>query len=251
MTTCNCCTLLRAALKNRQQEIGIRAGSNLAANLLIGTFASSGVYDGTAAIASVNFANYGTTPLTDGVAPALVSAGTLDKAVVGVRFSEPVTKASATVLANYSVTQGAGAQAVVVTAAKMGIGADAVYLTVTGLTNNVFIVKVIGGVQDVAGNTIAPNTQVVARALNWNHADIGYFKDTTIRPSPGDDPYNIGQAVMVSSDENPEIEIIGDVRCDAIIGAEIDAEIAIVEDRVAEHGIADSGRVCRADEHTV
>ena len=181
----------------------------LPANLLIGTFASSGVYDGTAAIASVNFANYGTTPLSDGVAPTLVSAGTLDKAVVGVRFSEPVTKATATVLANYSVTQGAGAQAVVVTAAKMGIGADAVYLTVTGLTNNVFIVKVIGGVQDVAGNTIAPNTQVVARALNWNHADIGYFKDTTIRPSPGDDPYNIGQAVMVSSDENPEIEIIG------------------------------------------
>jgi hypothetical protein len=181
----------------------------LPADLILGPFASAGVYDGAAANAVVNFANYGNTPVSDGVVPALVSAGTLDKAVVGVRFSEPVTKATATVLANYSITQGGGAQPVVVTAAKMGIGADAVYLTVTGLTNNIFVVKVNGGVQDVAGNTIAPNTQVLARALNWNHADIGYFSDTTARPKPGDDPYNIGQAVMVSSDENPEIEIIG------------------------------------------
>jgi hypothetical protein len=181
----------------------------LPATLLVGAFASSGTYDGTTATAKVGFDNYSTTPLSDATPPALLSAGTLDKAVVGVRFSEPVAKATATVLANYSITQGAGAQPVTVTAAKMGIGADAVYLTVTGLTNDNFIVKVIGGVQDVAGNTIAPNTQVAARALNWNHADIGYFSDTTARPKPGDDPYNIGQAVMVSSDENPEIEIIG------------------------------------------
>ncbi len=178
----------------------------LPASLVVGPFAGSGTY---ATIANVQFANYGNTPLTDATPPALVSAGTLDKAVVGVRFSEPVTKATATVLANYTITQGAGAQPVVVNSAKMGIGADAVYLSVSGLTNDIFVVKVIGGVQDVAGNTIAPNTQVLAKALNWNHADIGYFRDTTLRPSPGDDPYNIGQAVMVSSDENPEIEIIG------------------------------------------
>jgi hypothetical protein len=85
-----------------------------------------------------------------------------------------------------------------------------VYLTVSGLTADTFTVKVIGGVKDTAGNLIAPNSQVAARALNWNAIDIGNIQHPSPRvPTPGDDPYRVGKSVMVSSDENPEVEVVG------------------------------------------
>jgi len=172
--------------------------------LLVGPHAASGT---AGAIASVQFANYGANVVNDTTPPKLVSAGTLDKKVVGVKFSKLVSSATASTLANYSIDQ--SGSPVTITAAKLGIGADSVHLTVTGLTNNNFTVTVLGGIQDTVGNPIAAGSQVSARALNWNHADIGYFNDTSARPQPGDDPYTVGAAVMVSSDENPEIEIIG------------------------------------------
>jgi len=159
-------------------------------------------------MATVKFANYGATAVNDTTPPRLVSAGALDKAAVGVRFSELVSSATAERVANYSVTQPGGG-AVTIAGAKSGIGGDTMYLSVTGLTNDTFSVTVLAGVQDTAGNAIAPNSQVAARALNWNHADIGYFNDASARPQPGDDPYNVGEAVMISSDDNPEIEIVG------------------------------------------
>ena len=177
----------------------------LPANLLVGPYAASGAFGATA---TVNFSDYGNTPLNDAIAPALVSAGTLDKKVVGVKFSEPVKSSTATVLANYQVTQAVGG-AVTISSAQLGISGDAVYLSVSGLTADNFTVKVIGGIQDTAGNTISPNVEVAARALNWNHDDQGYIQNTANRPQPGDDPGTVGQAVMISSDENPEVEIVG------------------------------------------
>ena len=172
--------------------------------LIVGPYAASGAV-GT--IATVNFANYGDTPLSDAIAPTLVSAGTLDKKVVGVKFSEAVKSSAATVLANYQVTQVGGP--VTITSAQLGIAGDAVYLSVSGLTADTFSVNVIGGIQDTAGNAITPNQTVAAKALNWNHDDQGYIQNTAVRPQPGDDPGTVGQAVMISSDENPEVEIVG------------------------------------------
>lgn len=177
----------------------------LPATMVVGPYAASGAI-GT--IATVGFASYGATPLNDAISPALVSAGTLDKKVVGVKFSEAVNSTTAKVIANYQVTQAVGGP-VTITSVKPGISGDAVYLAVTGLTADTFTVKVVGGIQDTAGNTISPNVQVAARALNWNHGDQGYIQDTTNRPKPGDDPGTVGQAVMISSDENPEVEIVG------------------------------------------
>lgn len=178
----------------------------LPANLLVGPYAASGTI-GT--IATVNFSSYGNTPVADAIAPVLVSAGTLDKTVVGVRFSEPVRSSTATLIANYSITQ--VGSPITITGAKMGINGDSVHLSVSGLTNDNFTVKVVGPIQDSAGNTITliPNPQVAARALNWNHGDIGFIQNPASRPTVGDDPGTVGQAVMISSDENPEIEIIG------------------------------------------
>ena len=173
----------------------------LPASLLVGPYASSST---AGVLTTVSFANYGATPTADTEVPKLISAGTLDKKVVGVRFSETVESSSALKLDNYEITQTGGA-AVTVTSAKMGISGDAVHLTVQGLVSDTFAVKVIGGVKDSAGNAIAANTAVTARALNWNHNDIGLIIDPDNRPSVGDDPGTVGQAVMTSSDENPEI----------------------------------------------
>ena len=173
--------------------------------LYVGPYAASATAGLTATVA---FTNYGNTVLNDAIKPTLVSAGTLDKKLVGVRFSEPISSATAKVLANYQVTQAVGG-AVTITGVKQGIAADAVYLSVSGLTSDTFTVTVTGGIQDTAGNTITAPVSVTAKSLNWNHSDLGYIQNTASRPKAGDDPGMVGQAVMVSSDENPEIEIVG------------------------------------------
>lgn len=170
------------------------------AKVFVGVYAGAGTVD---TKATVQFASYGPTPLNDSIAPRLVSAGTIDKKMVGVRFSEPVDSSTATVKANYGLSQGT------ISDVKMGIGGDSVYLTVTGLTADNFSVTVVGGVKDTAGNLIAANSVVQARALNWNAVDIGAIQNPNNRPTVGDDPYRVGRSVMVSSDENPEIEVVG------------------------------------------
>jgi hypothetical protein len=170
------------------------------AKVFVGTFAAAGQEGYKATVA---FANYGATPLNDVIPPRLVSAGTVDKKLVGVRFSEPVGSATAANVANYKLSEGN------ITGVKMGIGGDAVYLEVTGLASDSFSVTVLGGVRDTAGNLIAANSVVQARALNWIAEDIGAIQNPTSRPTVGDDPYRVGRSVMVSSDENPEIEVVG------------------------------------------
>lgn len=226
------------------------------AQLLVGAFAASGT-EGT--MATVQFASYGATPLNDTTAPKLVSAGTLDKKMVGVKFSEMVASATATVAANYVVNQG-GAP-VTINAVKMGIGGDAVYLNVSGLTSDTFTVTVVGGVKDTAGNSIAANTSVAARALGWNAIDLGNIQNPSNRPTPGDDPYRVGQSVMVSSDENPEVEVVGGgsnqwnpgdyvhyIHRNAPLSGNFDVTIAVSRfDRsVRQGGYSNSGLMLRA-----
>lgn len=175
---------------------------NLPETVLVGTFASPDSADGTSAVRA-EFAAYGDTPFQDvGGAPTLVSVGTIDNKVVGVKFSEPVDSITATDLSNYTISSGA------LVSARMGIGGNTVYLTVAGLTAPSFEVTV-KGVVDLAGIAIASGAKATGRKSDWISTDIGYIQDPANRPTPGDDPYVVGQAVAVSSDPNPEVEIIG------------------------------------------
>ncbi len=181
------------------------------ATLLVGAYAFSASYEviddipsGGTNLAVATFTNYGPTVISDTSRPTLVSAGTIDKQVIGVKFSEILNAASAVIPANYQLSQGS------VTGARLGIGGDSVYLTVTGLTSDTFEVTVLGGVTDAAGNAIAANSTVAGRASGWVSSDVGLIQDPEARPLPGDDPYRVGEAVAVSSgDTETEIEIVG------------------------------------------
>lgn len=165
----------------------------------VGAYASAGT-EGTQA--AVGFATYGTVPVNDITPPRLVSAGTIDKKLVGVKFSEPVKFSTAKNKANYRLSQGT------INNILSGISGDAVYLEVSGLTDDNFSVTITGGIQDTAGNLIAANSVAQARALNWNSIDLGRIQNPNNRPTPGDDPYRVGRAVAISSDENPEVEVV-------------------------------------------
>jgi hypothetical protein len=177
--------------------------------LLVGAYAFSASYNaqdqtGGQNLATVEFSNYGKTVLNDNTAPALVSAATMGKKVVGVKFSEPVASAGALVAANYTLSEGT------VTAVQGGIGGDSVYLTVSGLTADVFDVTV-NNVTDTAGNALPAGSKITGRSSAWKSADIGLIQsgNPDVRTA-GDDPYRIGQAVAVASGSTEtEIEIIG------------------------------------------
>ncbi|MBN8247206.1 MAG: immunoglobulin domain-containing protein, partial [Verrucomicrobia bacterium] len=181
------------------------------ATLLVGTYAFSasytvveGVGSGGENLATALFSNYGNAVVSDSTPPALVSVGTTDKKVVGVKFSEPVNSASAVLPINYKLSEGT------VASVRMGIGGDSVYLTVNGLTADTFTVTVLGGVTDTSGNPIAANSSAVGKNSNWSSADVGLIQTPEARPTPGDDPYRTGLAVAVSSEETEtEVEIIG------------------------------------------
>ncbi len=173
--------------------------------LLVGCYAAASKEGATA---SAQFMNYTNVDLADHTPPRLVSAGTLDKKVVGVKFSETIRSTTASVLANYTVLNSNNSPATV-TAAKVGIEGDAAYLAVSGLLSDTFTVRVNGGISDSAGNVIVASTSVTGKVSLWVSEDIGFFQDPANRPSVGDDPIRVGQAVAVSSDENPEIEIVG------------------------------------------
>lgn len=193
--------------------IGERYSTTTPGTVLVGTYAFSAGYDvnaqtGGNTLAVASFSSYGNTPITDTVAPALVSVGSTDGKTVGVKFSKVVDSSSAVLPLNYKLSQG------FVTGAKLGIGGDSVYLTVSGLSSPTFTVTVLGGVADRSGNTIAANSSASGKISNWKSTDIGNIQnlvDSTMpRPSPGDDPYLPGQAVAVSSgDTETEIEVVG------------------------------------------
>jgi hypothetical protein len=152
------------------------------AKLLVGTYAAAALNpnDATAnpsgllARTAVKFADYKTVDLGDLVPPALVSVGSLDKKTVGVKFSEPVSSATATNKANYTLSQGT------VASVRQGIGGDAVYLTVTGLTADTFSVTV-NGVKDPAGNALAAST-AQGKVVSWVSQDVGSIQNPNQRP---------------------------------------------------------------------
>lgn len=170
------------------------------ATVFFGTFAAPDDASGSL-VAVAEFANYGPPAVTDTTAPVAVSAGTLDGRTVGVKFSEPVSTPSATDRLKYTLSQGT------VLSVRPGISGDTVYLTVAGLTASTFTVSV-SGVVDLHGNPVAATT-LNARRSAWTSTDIGYIQDPVFRPTLGDDPYVAGSAVAVSSDTNPEVEIVG------------------------------------------
>lgn len=169
--------------------------------VLIGAFAAPDYIEGTSK-AIAEFADYGDVVIEDNEAPRLVSVGTIDLRTIGVKFSEPVSSATATQASNYSLSQGS------VVSARSGISGNTVYLTVEGLSSETFTVTV-NGVTDLAGNAVAAGSTASGRKSNWISTDIGYIQNPESRPTPGDDPYLPGLAVAVSSDPNPEVEIIG------------------------------------------
>ena len=184
--------------------------AQMPAKLLVGTYSFSasyvvteGVGSGGTNLAVGSFSNYGDTAVVDSIAPRLVSVGTLDKKTIGVKFSEAVGSATALTSGNYTLSQGT------VSSVRPGINGDSVYLSVSGLTSDSFTVTV-NNVKDTAGNTIAANSSAPGKAANWSSADIGYIQDPANRPTPGDDPYRVGQAVAISSgDTETEIDIVG------------------------------------------
>ncbi|RYD37876.1 MAG: hypothetical protein EOP86_02350 [Verrucomicrobiaceae bacterium] len=169
--------------------------------ILFGTFAAPDNADGSS-LAVAQFADYGDVIATDTVPPELLSVGTIDKKIIGVKFSEPVDSLSAAPFGNYTLSEGT------VTGVRTGIGGNTVYLNVAGLTADTFTVSV-SGVVDLAGNAVAPGSTASGRRSDWTATDIGYIQDPANRPTLGDDPYPVGQSVAVSSDANPEVEIIG------------------------------------------
>ncbi len=92
----------------------------------------------------------------DTVPPTLVSALNLGLAMVRVVFSEPVEPASATNLANYSISGG-----VTISNAVLAADGQSVLLTVSPLTYGLGYTQTVSNVRDLAAapNTIAPNSK--------------------------------------------------------------------------------------------
>lgn len=171
------------------------------ATILFGTFA---LPDDAAAssVAIAEFAGYGPVATAETVPPLLLSAGTIDLKTIGLKFSEPVDSLVAENPANYLLSQGS------VTGARLGISGNTVYLTAAGVTSDSFTVTV-NNIVDLSGNPVAPGSQATVRKTPWISTDIGFIQDPDNRPTIGDDPYLPGQAVAVSSESNPEFEIVG------------------------------------------
>ena len=172
--------------------------------LLVGLYASAAEDPdtGAAGTTTIDYANYSDVSISDSTAPTLVSAGTLDKMMVGVKFSE-MLDADSVAASDFTVS---GAT---VSDAAVGISGDSVYLTVTGLTADSFTVTV-SGVSDVAGNDVDAGSSVSGKAASgWTAADIGVFADPNNRPQVDDNPYTVGQQVATSVDGQMEVEIVG------------------------------------------
>lgn len=178
-----------------------RFANNFASTAMVGLYAASASADGSVK-ATVEFESYGSVVSTEKVAPTLVSAGTLDKKVIGVKFSESVNSSS--VSKEKFTVSGA-----TVTAASVGIGGDSVYLTVNGLTADSFTVTATG-VTDSNGNAIAAGAQVSGKATTgWTAVDMGRFAADPSKPRAAtDDPVLPGQSVAVSSGDRAELEIV-------------------------------------------
>ena len=110
----------------------------------------------------------------DTIAPTLVSAVSSGGGLVLVTFSEPITAATATNLANYTITNLSGV--LVITNATLA--SDLTNLTLftqPQLVGSTYTLTV-NGVRDLsaAGNVINANSQINFAALNYSTANVGF-----------------------------------------------------------------------------
>ena len=94
----------------------------------------------------------------DDILPTIDSAvrGRLDDAVVRVTFSEPVTEPTAQDAANYSIDNGVSVNAAVPASNNLSVT-----LATSAITQGTTYTLTINNVEDVVGNAVAPNSQVV------------------------------------------------------------------------------------------
>ncbi|HVK58272.1 MAG TPA: immunoglobulin domain-containing protein, partial [Candidatus Kapabacteria bacterium] len=109
----------------------------------------------------------------DTVAPTLVSAQTLGLSQVQVSFSEPISLASGTNLANYSITNSAGS--VAISQVAFGGSSSNLVLTAGPLQEGITYTLVVNNVTDrsVAANQIAANSSATFSAVTYTPASVG------------------------------------------------------------------------------
>ncbi len=119
----------------------------------------------------------------DTIAPTIVSAerAVTDPTKVTVQYSEAVQPGTATNAANYAVNFGGP----VLAATRTG-PANVVLTLASGLVGTVTNILTVNGVQDLASNSIAPNSQVTISVPGsvWNVMDENYGND------PGEVSFN-------------------------------------------------------------
>jgi regulation of enolase protein 1 (concanavalin A-like superfamily) len=113
----------------------------------------------------------------DGIPPAIVSAGSLNGATIGLVFSEPVDKVSAENPSSYAVS------GVSVVSAVLQPDRRTVVLIVTGLSAPDFSISA-GGVKDVSSTPAAP-TAVAGTVTYMAAADVGLPAETGSAYSTG------------------------------------------------------------------
>ena len=172
--------------------------------LCVGLYAAANAEGDTATFDFEGYGDY--VPADDTIKPKLVSAGTLDKQTIGLKFSEQIKGASLDP-AKFSVTT-SPAQAVAVVSAKTGNQGDSVYLEVNGLTADRFTVEA-SGVTDLAGNEMVANSAAAGHYEGWKAVDLGIIQDVNHRPQVGDDPYVVGRSIILSSGDDIEIDYYG------------------------------------------
>lgn len=120
----------------------------------------------------------------DSTPPALVSASNVGLDRLLLTFSEPVTAASATNLANFTITSAGGA--LPVRGASLQPGGDSVLLVTAGQTEGTSYELVVNNIADqcTGANLIAPNSTTRFTALSYTPAGIGAASGA-LGPVPG------------------------------------------------------------------
>jgi VCBS repeat-containing protein len=142
----------------------------------------------------------------DTTAPALDSVSATSSTAVQVVFSEPVEQTSAETATNYAIDK-----AVALSAAVLQADGRTVLLTTSTLTQGTTYTLTVNSVQDLAGNTIAANTQETFQyAVNpiqlvFQQGLGGYAGtvDTYLRQASPTTNYAMATSLNVDADEPP------------------------------------------------
>lgn len=155
------------------------------------------------AIASTNAV---LTVLSDTNPPTVIKAASYDGGSILLTFSEPLEVSTPLNPANYIVNAGA----VPVSGATLVGDSQSVVLALSASITGSFTV-VLNNIQDIAGNTIAPNTSITGNVVAIEDQsfllDFGGANTTEVGPSP-DDPNNFWNNVnsSVSASDTGELQ---------------------------------------------